>query len=139
MFQVNQDALENLFSLLRACFGGNNTKPSPMKVIQGLKIILLTKMNNLGAIICEGAAVRFQDSGEHDMNENFLPSQTVSYKEVQDAVSEVQEEEEMVQVLETVEDQIPIDENNSLLNKNIEEYIGGWIEKKVIYMMSLKM
>ena len=103
-----------------------------MKFIQGLKIIMLTKMNNLGALLVEGAAVRFQDSGEHDMNENYLSSQTVSYKEVQEAVSEAQEEEEMVQVLEMVEDQIPIDENNSLLDQNVEEYIGGWIEKKVI-------
>ena len=89
-------------------------------------------MNNLGALLVEGAAVRFQDSGEHDMNENFLPSQAVSYKEIQEAVSEAQGEDEMVHVLEMVEDQIPIDKSHSLLNKNIEEYIGGWIEKKVI-------
>ena len=56
----------------------------------------------------------------------------MSYKEIQEAVSEAQGEEEMVQVLEMVEDQIPIDDSHSLLNKNIEEYIGGWIEKKVI-------
>ena len=61
-----------MFSLLRACFGGNDTKPTPMKVFQGLKIIMLTKMDNLGALLCKGAPVMFKDSRENEMNENFL-------------------------------------------------------------------
>lgn len=107
-----------------------------MKVCQGLKIIMLTKMDNLGALLCDGAPVMFQESGENEMDENFLPSQTVSYKEVQEAVREAQEEEDMVNIVENVEDQIPLGE--AQLDPNILEYIGGWIEKKV-FQKILKM
>ena len=54
VLQVNQDALEkleNLFSLLRTCFRGNNTKPTRIKICQGLKISMPTRMDNLGALL----------------------------------------------------------------------------------------
>ena len=126
-----------MFSLLRACFGGNDTKPTPMKVCQGLKIIMLTKMDNLGALLCDGAPVMFQDSGENEMNENFLSSQTASYSEVQEAFREAQEEEDIVKIVENVEVRVPLDD--AQLDPNILEYIGGWIEKKVFQKKILKM
>ena len=129
LLQVNQDALENLFSLLRACFGGNNTKPTPMKVCQGLKIIMLTKLDNLGALLCDGAPVMFQDSGEHEMDENFLSSNMVSYKEVQDAFKQAEGDEDMMTMLDNIDNRMPLDESH--LDPHIEEYIGGWVERKV--------
>ena len=54
VLQVNQDALEkleNLFSLLRTCFRGYDTKPTRIKICQGLKISMPTRMDNLGALL----------------------------------------------------------------------------------------
>ena len=92
-----------MFSLLRACFGGNDTKPSPMKVCQGLKVIMLTKMDNLGALLCDGAPVMFQDSGENEMDENFLSSQTASYNDVQEAFREAWIEKKVFQKIFKIE------------------------------------
>ena len=35
-----------------------------MQVCQGLKIIMLSHMDNLGALLCDGAPVMFQDFWE---------------------------------------------------------------------------
>ena len=93
-----------------------------MKVCQGLKIIMLTRMDNLGALLCEGAPVMFQDSGEHEMEENFLSSNMTSYREVQEAVKQAEGDEDMLAVLENIEDELPLDE--STLDPHIEEYIA---------------
>ena len=50
----SSDTSDLTFSLVRACFGDNNTEPTPMKVFQGIKIIMLTKIVNLGALLCDG-------------------------------------------------------------------------------------
>ena len=39
-----------------------------MKVSQGLQIIMLTRMDNLGALLCEGASVMYQASGGHKVD-----------------------------------------------------------------------
>ena len=129
LFQCNQDALENIFSLLRSCFGGNDTKPTPMQVCQGLKIIMLTRMDNLGALLCDGAPVMFQDSGEAEMKENFISSGMITYKEVQDTKNVVEGDKEIDNFVENHQDDIPLDETE--LDPHTEEYIGGFVSKKV--------
>mgnify|MGYP001336298532 FL=1 len=44
-----------------------------MKVSQGLQIIMLTRMDNLGALLCEGASVMFQASGRGTQG-GFIPA-----------------------------------------------------------------
>ena len=114
--------------MLRACFGGNDTKPTAMQTCQGLKIIMLTKMDNLGALLCDGAPVMFQDSGEKEMNENFISSDMVTYQEVQETRGEFEAVTEVEELLENQEE-IPLDEAE--LDPHTEEYIGGYISKKV--------
>ena len=63
----------------------------------------------------------FQDSGEHEMKKNFLSSQAVSYKEVQEAVSEAQRVDGTVNIVVTLEEQIPLDATQ--LEPYIEKYI----------------
>ena len=58
---------------MRACFGGNNTKPTRMKVCQGLQIIMLTRMENLGALLCEGASVMSKPPGRGTQG-GFIPA-----------------------------------------------------------------
>ena len=138
LFQCNQDALENIFSLLRACFGGNDTKPTPMQVCQGLKIIMLTRMDNLGALLCDGAPVMFQDSSETEMGEKFISSGMINYKEVQVEIREADKEvDDFVENYQDKEvddfvknqDNISLDETE--LDPHTEEYIGGFVSKKV--------
>ena len=114
--------------MLRACFGGNDTKPTAMQTCQGIKIIMLTKMDNLGALLCDGAPVMFQDSGEKEMDENFISSDMITYKEVQETLGEVEAVTEIEELLDSHEE-IPLDETE--LDPHTEEYIGGYISKKV--------
>ena len=115
--------------MLRACFGGNDTKPTAMKVCQGLKIILLTKMENLGALLCDGAPVMFQDSGEREMDENFISSDMTTYKEVQETIRGDKEDTDLEEFVENNETNIPLDETE--LDDHMVEYIGGYVSKKV--------
>ena len=115
--------------MLRACFGGNDTKPTAMKVCQGLKIIMLTKMDNLGVLLVDGAPVLFQDSGEREMDENFISSDMTTSKEVQETIRGDQEDQELEEFVENQENNIPQDETE--LDDQILEYIGGFVSKKV--------
>ena len=85
-------------------------------------------MDNLGALLCDGAPVMFQDSGEKEMNENFISSDMVTYQEVQETRGEFEAVTEVEELLENQEE-IPLDEAE--LDPHTEEYIGGYISKKV--------
>ena len=100
-----------------------------MQVCQGLKIIMLTRMDNLGALLCDGAPVMFQDSGETEMKENFISSGMTTYKEVQETKNVVEGDKEIDNFVENHQDDIPLDETE--LDPHTEEYIGGFVSKKV--------
>ena len=123
--------MENIFSLLRSIFGGCDTKPSPMQVCQGLRIISMTRLDNLGAILCPITSTKFLDSGETEMREEFVCSQAVTYASVEEAIREAQlEKGELVEEKRT-------EESNTLIDANTVEYISGWIEKKVCFFQSI--
>ena len=108
-----------------------------MKVCQGLKIIMVTRMDNMGALLCDRAAVLFQDSRENQLDEDFISSHMATYNEVQEAVRAAQLEDDMMDVVENIEGHIPLDESS--LDPHIEEYIGGWIERKVFHISEEKL
>ena len=131
MFQLNQDCVENIFSLLRAIFGGCDTKPSPMQVCSGIRIISMTRLDNLGAILCPMTSTKFLDSGETDMREEFVCSQAVTYESVEEAIREAQlDEGELVTHVGEKNQEAP-----TLMDPHTVEYISGWIEKKVCFFL----
>ena len=107
-------------------FGGCDTKPCPMQVCQGIRIIMMTRMDNLGSLICPNTSVQFLDSGETEMCEEFVCSQAVTYECVQEAVAEARLEEG--EDVTKIEDKMTL---NSQMDPHTVEYIGGWLSKKV--------
>ena len=126
-------------------FGGCDSKPSPMQVIQiigpsghgshldfqvcqGIRIVMMTKMNNIGSIVCPNTPVQFLDSGETEMSEEFVCSQAVTYQCVQEALDEARAEEgEDVTV---IEDRMTLECH---MDPHTIEYIAGWLSKKVSF------
>ena len=133
MFQINQDCVENIFSLLRSIFGGCDTKPSPMQVCSGIRIISMTRLDNLGAILCPITSTKFLDSGETEMREDFVCSQAVTYASVEEAIREAQLEKG--ELVSHVEEEKRTQESPTLMDPHTVEYISGWIEKKVCFFL----
>ena len=112
-------------------FGGFDTKPCPMQVCQGIRIIMMTRMDNVGALICPNTPVKFLDSGETEMCEEFVCSQAVTYQCVQEAIDEARQEggEDVTHI----EDRMTL---NSEMDPHTLEYIVGWLSKKVSYFQT---
>lgn len=65
-YKLNQDLLENLFGQVR-CRGGLNDRPTPMNVVQRIRLIILGKTPNV--------ALARNTNTEVDGTDEFLPSQ----------------------------------------------------------------
>ena len=101
-----------------------------MQICQGIRIISMTRLQNLGAIICPNTPVKFLNSGETEMSEEFVCSQAVTYQCVQEAVDEAR--------LEEGEDVTDIEDRMTLechMDPHTIEYIGGWLSKKVRFFL----
>ena len=91
----------------------------------------MTRLDNLGAILCPTTSTKFLDSGETEMREDFVCSQAVTYDSVEEAIREAQlEEGELVTHVEEKRTQ----ESHTLMDPHTVEYISGWIEKKVRFL-----
>ena len=91
----------------------------------------MTRLDNLGAILCPITSTTFLDSGETEMREEFVCSQAVTYESVEEAIREAQlDEGELVTQVEVKINQ----ESPTLMDPHTVEYISGWIEKKVYYI-----
>ena len=87
-------------------------------------------MDNLGALLCDGAPVMFQDSSETEMGEKFISSGMIDNKEVQVEIREADKDfVENYQDKEVDDFVISLDETE--LDPHTEEYIGGFVSKKV--------
>ncbi len=53
----------------------------------------MTRLGNIGAILCLIASTKFLDSGETEMREEFVCSQAVTYESAEEAIREPQLEE----------------------------------------------
>ena len=62
--------------------------PSLMQVCQGIRIISMTRLGNIGAILCLIASTVFLDSWVTEMREEFVCSQAVTYKSVEAQLEE---------------------------------------------------
>ena len=112
-------------------FGGCDTKPCPMQVCQGIRIIMMTRMDNVGALICPNTSVKFLDSGETEMCEEFVCSQAVTYECVKEAVAEARREEG--EDVTNIENMMTL---NSHMDPHTLEHISGWLSKKVGYFQT---
>ena len=102
-----------------------------MQVCQGLRIISMTRLDNLGAILCPITSTKFLESGETEMREEFVCSRSVTYESVEEAIREAKlEEGELMTHVEEKRTQ----ESHTLMDPHTVEYISGWIEKKVYYI-----
>ena len=107
-------------------FGGSDSKPSAMQVCQRIRIIMMTRMENTGHLVCPNTSVKFVDSGESEMSEEFVCSQAVTYQCVQEAVDEARAEEG--EDVTDIEDRMTLECH---MDPHTIEYIAGWLSKKV--------
>ena len=56
---VSEKRPSSSINKMRAIFGGCDTKPSLMQVCQGIRIISMTRLGNIGAILCLIASTKF--------------------------------------------------------------------------------
>ena len=94
--------------------------------------MMMTSRANVGAWICPQSPVKFLDSGEAEMCEEFVCSQAVTYECVQEAVAEARLEEG--EDVTKIEDKMTL---NSHMDPHTVEYIGGWLSKKVSFFLTL--
>ena len=79
---------QNVFSLTRTLLRLRVATPSLMQVCQGIRIISMTRLGNIGAILCLISSTKFLDSGETEMREEFRCSQAVTYESVEAQLEE---------------------------------------------------
>ena len=70
--KLNQDCLENLFSRLRA-LGGDNTHPSPLEIMNRMRLLLLMKKPDL--LIVNKPAVEMEDDNGDPVSQEDIAEQ----------------------------------------------------------------
>ena len=78
-FQLNQDILENIFSVVRA-MGGAQTNPCFGQLCDRLRIISMTRSDNIACLLSDSCKYQFA-GGDKDIDQEFGCNDFVNHSE----------------------------------------------------------
>lgn len=117
-FQLNQDILENIFSVVRA-MGGAQTNPCFGQLCDRLRIISMTRSDNIACLLSDSCKYQFA-GGDKDLDQEFSCNDFVNHSEG-------------LQV-----DSAPPSENvESKMSWEALTYVAGYLTHKVIFNITL--
>lgn len=121
--QINQDALENLFSQLRS-WGGLDDHPTPLNALYRLRMIILGK----------NPGITSKNTNTIDINnEDFMIATTFS--KINLKINDLTENEEVygssTDTSSEIESSEEIDKNENEMEEDAVEYLAGWVAKKL--------
>lgn len=124
--KLNQDALESLFSVIRAR-GGGNDHPSPLECLRRLRVIILGKSIQT---VSSGQSTKENSDGEEFAVFDVLrPLKSLPFelgKQIPTEIDSMQENEELESVEETIQENVSTFETDG----DGLEYVAGAVARK---------